>query len=142
MRWEDQELNYKTCDAFPEIVFAFHSLLGRANQLRSCFVRVDPPTLDEMVADGRVDRRASGARTDRLCLYFRLMCRIDPGGDHYPSFGTFPYWSGSENVYCIVRISPKNDWLDMMVVVGEAPITPPPQADPSIPHGPSSDKVA
>jgi hypothetical protein len=124
MRWEDQEINHKTCDDFPEVICAFLSLVGRAERVRSYFVHIDQPRLDDMIGDGRLIKQARGARIDRLCLYCRLMCRLGPGGDDYSALGAFPYWSDSESLYGIVYISPKNDWFDIMVVVGEAPIQP------------------
>ena len=131
MRWEDQELNFRTGAEFPEIVYAHIALLNRAEKVRSYFVRVDQQVLDEMLADGRIGKMARGARIDRLCLYYRLTCRLGPGGDDYPSLGTVHYWGGSdlESLYGIVYISPRNDWINVMVVSGEAPILSPERAN-------------
>ena len=61
MRWEDQELNYGTAEDFPEVVFAFHSLLQRAEKCRTFYVCGNQAVLDEMIADGRMSKNSRGS---------------------------------------------------------------------------------
>jgi hypothetical protein len=124
MRWEDQELNHATPEnRFPEVLFAGLSLLGHASRHQSQYLRVDQPKLDEMVSDGILNQRAAGARIDRLCLHFRLFCRLGPGGDHYAALGITHFWQDSVSLYAVLYFSPKNDWLDIMVITAPAPNT-------------------
>jgi hypothetical protein len=122
MRWEDQELNHATPEnKFPEVLFAGLSLLGHASKHQSQYLRVDQQKLDEMVAAGTLNQRAAGARIDRLCLHFRLFCRLGPGGDHYPALGITHFWQDSVSLYAVLYFSPQNDWLDIMVIKAPAP---------------------
>jgi hypothetical protein len=122
MRWEDQELNHAVPEnKFPEVFFAGLFLLGCASKQQGSFLHIDQQTLDQMVEKGDLPKKAQGARIDRLCLYYRLSCRLGPGGDHYPVLGTTHFWQDSKSRYAVLYISPKNDWLDIMVVSGEAP---------------------
>jgi hypothetical protein len=125
MRWEDQELNRETAETkFPEVFYASLSLPCRAAQSRGTFVPLDQSGLDAMVESGALNPKARGTRIDRLCLYFRLFCRLGPGGDQYPELGVMHFWFGGESLYAIFHISPQNDWLSIMVVPGEAPNSP------------------
>ena len=122
MRWEDQELNHEVPEnKFPEVFFAGLFLLGSASRQQGSFLRMDQRSLDQMVEKGDLPAKARGARIDRLCLYYRLSCRLGPGGDHYPVLGTTHFWEDSKSLYAVLYISPRNDWLDIMVVSGEAP---------------------
>jgi hypothetical protein len=122
MRWEDQELNHGVPEnKFPEVFFAGLFLLGCASKLQGSFLRVDQRKLDEMVAKGDLPKKAAGSRIDRLCLYYRLSCRLGPGGDHYPVLGASHFWEDSKSLYAILYISPQNDWFNIMVVGGESP---------------------
>jgi hypothetical protein len=122
MRWEDQELNHGVPEnKFPEVFFAGLFLLGCASRQPGTFLRIDQQTLAEMVEKGELPKKAQGARIDRLCLYYRLSCRLGPGGDHYPVLGTTHFWQDSKSLYAILYISPNNDWVHIMVVGGEAP---------------------
>ena len=122
MRWEDQELNHEVPESeFPEVLFAGLFLLGCASMQLGRYLRIDQQTLDEMVEKGDLPKKAEGSRIDRLCLYYRLSCRLGPGGDHYPVLGTTHFWEDSKSLYAIFYISPKNDWFHIMVVGGEAP---------------------
>jgi hypothetical protein len=47
MRWEDQELNFETEESFPEIVFAFHSIV---------YISPKNEWLDVMVVHGEAPR--------------------------------------------------------------------------------------
>ena len=123
MRWEDQELNHSTSEfKFLEVFYAGIGLQGYASKHQGQYLRVDQKKLDEMVADGTL-KRATRARIDRLCLHFRLFCRLGPGGDHYPVFGVTHFWLDSVSLYTILYFSPKNDWLDIMVITAPAPNT-------------------
>ena len=123
MRWEDQELNHETPEnKFPEVLFAGLGLLGHASRHQSEYLRVDQEKLDVMVADGTL-KRATGARIDRLCLHFRLFCRLGPGGDHYPTLGITHFWQDSVSLYSVFYFSPKNEWLEIMVIHAPAPNT-------------------
>lgn len=122
MRWEDQELNHKVPDyKFPEVFFAGLSLLGCASKQQGRFLDIDQQALDQMIENGDLPKRAQGVRIDRLCLYYRLSCRLGPGGDHYPALGTTHFWEDSKSLYAILYISPKNEWFHIMVLSGEAP---------------------
>jgi len=122
MRWEDQELNHGVPEnKFPEVFFAGLWLLGLAAKEQGAFLRIDQAKLDELVQSGTLSDRAKGTRIDRLCLYYRLSCRLGPGGDHYPVLGAMHFWEGSESHYAVLHISPKNEWFDIMVLRGEAP---------------------
>lgn len=122
MRWEDQELNYAVPESkFPEVFFAGFFLLGHAPNGLGSYLRIDQQTLDGMVQKGELPKKAEGCRIDRLCLHYRLFCRLGPGGDHYPALGTMHFWQNSESFYAILYISPKNEWLDIMAVAAEAP---------------------
>ena len=122
MRWEDQELNHATPEnKFPEVFFAGLSLLGYASDHQGQYVRVDQKRLDQMLQDGDFSKQATGARIDRLCLHFRLFCRLGPGGDQYPTLGVTHFWQNSVSLYAILYFSPKNDWLDIMAVTAPAP---------------------
>jgi hypothetical protein len=122
MRWEDQELNHGVPEnKFPEVFFTGLFLLGYASKRKGRFVRIDQQMLDDLVANDELPRKASGCRIDRLCLYYRLSCRLGPGGDHYPVLGTTHFWETSKSLYAILYISPKNDWFHIMVIAAEAP---------------------
>jgi len=126
LRWEGKEINYAIGNEFPEIVFAFHALLSAASRQRGIFLYVDQAKLDALIDEGTKKSligQAAGARIDRLCLYYRLMCGLGPGGDHHSQLGALHYWNGpkSESVYGIVHVSPANDWVSVMVVNGEPP---------------------
>jgi hypothetical protein len=121
MRWEDQELNHATESIFPEVVIACLMLLGPASRQQGRFLRIDQKTLDDMIESGKLSSRARGARINLVCLYYRLMCRLGPGGDHYPTLGTMHFWQESDSLYGILCLSPMNDWFEVMVVSGEAP---------------------
>jgi hypothetical protein len=135
MRWEEQELNHATPEnKFPEVLFAGLSLLGRASKHQNEYLRVDQQKLDAMIAAGALNQRAVGARIDRLCLHFRLFCRLGPGGDHYPTLGVTHFWQDSVSLYAVLYFSPKNDWLDIMVIKAPAPKAPEPTAvGPAVP---------
>ena len=75
-----------------------------------------------MVARGELPKTAQDARIDRLCLYYRLACRLGPGGDHYPALGVMHFWQGSRSLFAIINLSPLNDWCKILVVPGEPPI--------------------
>ena len=122
MRWEDQELNHDVPEnKFPEVFFAGLFLLACASKLRGRFLHIDQQKLDELVGMGELPQKAAGARIDRLCLYYRLACRLGPGGDHYPTLGTTHFWEDSESLYAILHISPQNDCFHIMVIGGESP---------------------
>lgn len=124
MRWEDQELNHNVPEnKFPEVFFAGLFLFGSAAKHEGSFLEINQQKLDDMIAAGELPKKAMGARIDRLCLYFRLSCRLGPGGDHYPVLGATHFWEDSKSLYAILYISPKNDWFNIMVVPGEAPNT-------------------
>jgi hypothetical protein len=128
MRWEDQELNHTMPEnKFPEVLFAGLNLLGHASKHQSRYIRVDQQELDKMVEIGTLSQKAAGVRIDRLCLHFRLFCRLGPGGDRYPALGVTHFWQDSVSLYAILYFSPKNDWLDIMVVTAPAPDTIPKQ---------------
>jgi hypothetical protein len=76
-----------------------------------------------MVEDGALSQKAAGVRIDRLCLHFRLFCRLGPGGDNYPTLGVTHFWQDSVSLYAIFYFSAKNDWLKIMVVMAPAPDT-------------------
>lgn len=125
MRWEDQELNHEVPEnKFPEVFFAGLFLLVSASKQQGSFLRIDQQVLDRMVEKNDLMKKARGCRIDRLCLYYRLSCRLGPGGDHYPVLGTTHFWEDSESRYAILYISPKNDWFHIMVLAGEAPSQP------------------
>jgi hypothetical protein len=125
MRWEDQELNHEVPEnKFPEVFFAGLFLLGCTSKQRGSFLHIDQQRLDEMVGNGDLPEKAKGVRIDRLCLHYRLFCRLGPGGDHYPVLGTMHFWEDSKSLYAIFYLSPKNDWFHIMVVAGEAPNQP------------------
>ncbi len=125
MRWEDQELNYGTAEnKFPEVLYASLSLPCRAAKNRGSFLHVDQSGLDSMVESGALNAKARGTRIDRLCLHYRLFCRLGPGGNQYPDLGVMHFWYGGESLYAIFHLPPKNDWLSVMVVAGEAPNPP------------------
>ena len=122
MRWEDQELNHDVPEnKFPEVFFAGLFLLECASRQQGTFLPIDQLVLEAMVEEGDLPKKAQGARIDRLCLYYRLSCRLGPGGDHYPVLGTTHFWEDSKSLYAIIFISPNNDWFKIMVVGGEAP---------------------
>ena len=122
MRWEDQELNREVPEnKFPEVFFAGLFLPGCASKQQGSFLHIDQHVLDQMVENGDLPKKARGARIDRLCLYYRLSCRLGPGGDPYPVLGATHFWADSKNFYTILYISSKNDWVDIMIVSGEAP---------------------
>ena len=122
MRWEDRELNHDVPEnKFPEVCFAGLFLLGCASKQHGSFLRIDQRSLDQMIESGKLPKKTQGSRIDRLCLYYRLACRLGPGGDHYPVLGTTHFWQDSRSLYAIIYISPQNDWFDIMVVAGEAP---------------------
>lgn len=122
MRWEDQELNHGVPEnKFPEVFFTGLLLLGFASNQPGTFLHIDQQTLDELVKNGQLPKKAEGCRIDRLCLYYRLSCRLGPGGDHYPVLGTTHFWKESRSLFAILYISPRNDWFHIMVVAGEAP---------------------
>src|SRR5208283_5016480 len=98
---------------YPDVLFAGLALLGYASKHQSQYLRVGQKELDAMVDAGTLDKRATGARIDRLCLHFRLFCRLGPGGDHYPALGITQFWQDSASLYAILYFSPKNDWLDI-----------------------------
>lgn len=74
-----------------------------------------------MVERGTLNERAAGVRIGRLCLHFRLFCRLGPGGDHYPSLGVTHFWQDSASLYAVLYFSPRNEWLDVMVVAAPPP---------------------
>jgi hypothetical protein len=120
MRWEDQEINHATPEnKFPEVFFASLDLQGHAAKHQRQYIRVDQKALDEMVSAGILSKRTTGVRIDRLCLFFRVFCRLGPGGDHYPNLGVVHIWIDGASHYDIIRFSPLNDWLDIMDI--EAP---------------------
>jgi hypothetical protein len=122
MRWEDQELNHATPEnKFPEVLYAGMSLLGYVSRHQGQYVRFDQKKLDELVQDGTLPKRASGARIDRLCLHFRLFCGLGAGGESYPPLGVTQFWQTSESLYAILYFSPKHEWFDMMVIPAPAP---------------------
>ena len=122
MCWEDQELNHATPEnKFPEVFFAKLHLLGYAAKHQNQYLRVNQQKLDATVQSGTFSQRASGVRINRLCLLFRLFCQLGPGGDHYPSLGVTHFWENSVSLYAIFYFSPKNDWLDIMVIKAPAP---------------------
>ena len=122
MHWEDQELNHATPETkFPEVFFAGLFLLTCASKQQGSFLRIDQQSLDQMIENGDIPKKADGTRIDRLCLHYRLSCRLGPGGDHYPVLGTIHFWKESKSLYAILYISPKNEWFHIMVVGGEAP---------------------
>src|SRR5580658_10165913 len=95
MRWEDQELNHTVGDhKFREVVYAGLFLASLAAKQQGKFMRLDQAGLDMMVQSGELTERAKGVRIDRLCLYYRLFCRLGPGGDHYPVGGVMHFWRG------------------------------------------------
>lgn len=135
MRWEGQELNHGTPEGkFPEVLWAHFSLLSLAesraatvlNRPRS-FLKVDQATLDRMQLSGELSVKAKGVRIDRLCLRFRLACRLNPGGGRNSDLGVMQYWSQKPNrrtaqsYYAVVEISPLNDWLNIFVVAADVP---------------------
>lgn len=125
MRWEDQELNHDVPEnKFPEVFFAGLFLLGCASKQRGSFLHIDQQKLEKLVGVGELPQEAAGVRIDRLCLHYRLLCRLDPGGDHYPVLGTIHFWEDRESLYAIFFISPLNDWFRIMVVEGESPNKP------------------
>jgi hypothetical protein len=125
MRWEDQELNYKVPEnKFPEVFFAGLFMLGCASKQQGTFLRIDQRKLDEMVVKGDLPKKAKGSRIDRLCLYYRLSCRLGPGGDHCPVLGAAHFWRDSKSLYAILYVSPHNNWFHIMVVGGESPNQP------------------
>ena len=119
-RWEGQELNWATESKFPEVVYAGLFLTAYADKRRGKYIKLDQAKLDELVQSGALPEKARGVRIDRLCLYYRLFCRLGPGGDDYPVFGVMNFYS-SESVYAIFLISPKNDSLQVIVLAGEGP---------------------
>jgi hypothetical protein len=122
MRWEDQELNHAIPETrFPEVFFAGLFLLSCASNQQGSFLRIDQQRLDQMITSGELPAKAAGARIDRLCLYYRLSCRLGPGGDHYPVLGATHFWDNSRSLYAILHISPKNDWFQIMAIAGEPP---------------------
>lgn len=122
MRWEDLELNYSTPETkFPEILIAGLGLLNHSSKHQSRYLRVDQQNLEEMVKTGILSQRAAGARIDRLCLHFRLFSGLGPGGDNYPALGITHFWENSVSLYAIIQFSPKNDWLEMMVISAPPP---------------------
>jgi|ERR1051325_7418880 hypothetical protein len=121
MRWEDQELNHATENKFPEVAAAFGSLLGHASRRTAQYLRVDQNKLDVMLKEGTLDGRAAGVRIHPLCLYFRMWCRLGPGGGH-PALGVLHSWGrNSTSHYAILYVSPKNDWFDIMIIAAPAP---------------------
>lgn len=129
MRWEDQELNHENVETkFPEVLYASLSLPCRAAQNRGTFMPLDQSGLDAMVESGKLSPKARGVRIGRLCLYYRLFCRLGPGGGPYPELGVMHFWYAGESLYAIFYISPKNDWLSVMVVAGGEPDSPPQRA--------------
>ena len=128
MRWEDQELNHATPESkFPEVLFAGLGLRGYASKHQGHYLRVDQKKLDEMVESGALNQRAAGARIDRLCLHFRLFCRLGPGDDTYPALGVTHFWQNSVSLYAILYFSSKNDWIDILVLAAPEPGTTPKQ---------------
>jgi hypothetical protein len=122
MRWEDQELNHATPETkFPEVLFAGVSLVAYASGHQGHYLRVDQNELDRLIQDGMLPKAAIGTRIDRLCLHFRLFCRLGPGGDHYPALGVTHFWQDLLSLYPILYLSPKNDWLEIMVITAPAP---------------------
>lgn len=106
MRWEDEELNHATSEhKCPEVLFAGLSLLHRAAQHPGAYLRVDQKNLDEMITAGALSSKAKGARINWLCLHFRLLCRLGPGGDHYPALGVTHFWQNSASLYAILYLS-------------------------------------
>jgi len=125
MRWEDQELNHAVPEnKFPEVFLAGLFLLSYASRRQGRFLHIDQQVLDDMVEKAELPKKAEGVRIDRLCLYYRLSCRLGPGGDHYPVLGTTHFWGDSKSLYAILYIAPDNGWFHIMVVEGEAPNQP------------------
>ena len=122
MRWEDQELNHEVPEnKFPEVMYAGLFLMAFAARQQGLFLKIDQGTLEQMIEKGHLPVKAKGARIDRLCLYYRLACRLGPGGERYPVLGTTHFWSGAQSLYAILFISFENAWLHIMVLRGEAP---------------------
>ena len=122
MRWEDQELNHSTPETkFPEVFFASLELPMLAEKNSGEYLEVNQEKLDAMIKSGELSKRTSGVRIDRLCLFFRLFCRLGPGGDNSPTLGVMHFWSNSISKYAIFIFSPNNDWLKIMVVTAPAP---------------------
>ena len=119
-RWDDQEINYATETKFPEIIHATLIIPRWAEKFRGTFLKLDQVKLDALLESGEFPEKMRGARIDRVCLYFRLFCRLGPGGDHYPALGVM-HWYRVESLYAIFYFSPTNDWLQVMVLAGEAP---------------------
>ena len=120
LHWEDQELNHATPETkFPEVFFAGLSLPMFAAKQRGKYFYFDQTKLNEMLESGLLTERALGVRIDQLCLHYRLFCRLNPGGDAYPTFGVMHFWKDSESLYSIFYFAPKNDWFKIMVVSGE-----------------------
>jgi hypothetical protein len=120
MRWEDQELNYGIPETtFPEILEAKFALLAQAERSQGRYASVDEATATRLPLKQFADR--GPVRINRLCLHFRLACRISPGGGAYAELGAFHYWSGRKSMYAIAHISPKNDWMELMCVAADEP---------------------
>ena len=125
MRWEDQELSPTIPETkFPEVFFAGLFVMGWSAQQMGTYRRLDQSTLDALIDGGEIPDKASGARIDRLCLYFRVACSLGPGGEHYAVLGTTHFWRESESLYVILHISPQNDWFQIMTLAGDAPTKP------------------
>jgi hypothetical protein len=130
-RWEDQEIKIGTSSAeFPKETIALFCLCSYAQKCREEFVHIDQPILDGLIASQQLPKEAKGARIDRLCLFFRLRCRLGPGGDGEASLGAFPFWSNDDNCYAITYISPLNNWLDLTVLKGPRHIRRHPSGEP------------
>jgi len=122
MRWEDQELNHATAETkFPEVFFTSLELPGLAEKTPGEYMVINQSRLDVMIQSGELSKRTCGVKIDRLCLFFRLFCRLGPGGDNYPTFGVMHFWSNSISKYTIFYFSPKNDEFKMMVISASAP---------------------
>ena len=125
MRWEDQELNHEVPEnKFPEVMYAGLFLMAYTARHQGRFLHIDQQALDQLIQKGDLPSKAQGARIDRLCLYFRLACRLGPGGDPYAVLGTTHFWQASRSVYAILYISPQNAWFQIMVLEGAAPNQP------------------
>ena len=124
MQWEDQEINYATPEnKFPEVFFSSLELRTHAGKRPGEYIRIDQEALEEMIGAGVLSQRTKGVRIDRLCLFFRLFCRLGPGGGHQPSLGITHYWVNSNSRYAIFYFSPLNDWFDIMDIEASAPRT-------------------
>ena len=124
-----KELRHAAEYQVPEVVVAM-ALRGYADEHLGQKFRIDQTTLNEMIELGIFKPALpayKGARIDRLCLHFRLFCRLAPGGEPAPPTGVTEWANlrgATTNYYGVLRFSPENDWLEIVSFTHAAAVSP------------------